>query len=478
MHKVPVTTHSHKSYSSYLSDSINEILEYGIATIYVLASVLFVAGSFMFLPDGDERTGCRLFDVASMLFFVMSLFNAAELGCRPNEQPIEVEDARVGSGARVLSDEAAVKMQIKNIGMEAKMELYVSMAGKWADILERDSSNPRVRCKVEQHTIWLPVKMLTRSRPWPKGREILEQILYVLGSFIFTCGTIIWDPDLESFFSDEAGGWHSRSWWLAVADGLFMAGSLMFALAAYINALGIYESHFNTVLRRYALAIATCYEFGGFCFIAGTMGFAPYELVGCNSKMVALGAVCYIIGSVLYLVGSALSLGKCIAQNQMAREHVEKIVLLQKWTRRQVEQKRRQEGELPEQKDLAKTKEIAANIQRRFAERRMHKVSEQVKSTLRNLVAELREKQQSSDSEDFNDEVSHKIASRVLETLVEEDEDLHNDLQRMTSDWGKLQPLFAQDEEPEDEVETVGIWPLLSRAFDRVVTSVVGDKDK
>mmetsp|Transcript_69696 Transcript_69696/g.123370 ORF Transcript_69696/g.123370 Transcript_69696/m.123370 type:complete len:474 (-) Transcript_69696:68-1489(-) len=473
MHKVTVTTHAHKSYSSYLSEATNEKLEYGIATIYLLASVLFVVGSFHFLPDGDEKMGCRLFDVASIFFFVMSLFNAAELGCRPSEQPIEVEDARVGSGARVLSDEAAVSRQIKASGLEAKMELYVSMAGKWADILEQDASNPRVRCKVEQHTLWLPVKMLTRSRPWPKGREILEQSLYVLGSFIFTCGTIIWDPDLEFFFS-SAYTPHSRSWWLAVADGLFMAGSLMFALAAYINALGIYESHFNTVLRRYALAIATCYEFGGFCFIAGTMGFAPYELVGCNSKMIALGAVCYIIGSFLYLIGSALSLFKCIVQNQMAREHVEKIIMLQKWTRRKVEQKRRQEEELPDQKYFAKTKQIAASIQRRFAERRMERVSEQVKSTLRNLVAELREKQQSSDSEDLNDEVSQKIASRVLETLVEEDEDLHSDLQRMTSDWGKLQPLFAEDEEPEDEIETFGFWPLLNRALNRAV----GDKDK
>merc|ERR550514_1709758 len=83
-----------------------------------------------------------------------------------------------------------------------------------------------------------------------KRRDIFEQAMYFSGSIVFMIGTIIWDPDLLKLLVTLGG---TELEWKAAGCSIFMIGSFMFCLAAYFNALNLYESHL--LFLNYAITI-------------------------------------------------------------------------------------------------------------------------------------------------------------------------------------------------------------------------------
>lgn len=267
-----IVSHDVKAYSSCVTPAFQEALEYFSETIYVGASSLFVVGSLYFWPSWHAtQIGCWLYDVGSILFALMSLLYSLEMLCRPDELPVEAKyDVREGKHLRVLSDGGIVAESLKDMLVPVE-----AVTGETVLILQKNDERSMARCMLKNKTYWLPYAIFTESKAKKPGRrELLEQALYVVGSMTFMAGTIIWDPSFKDVFN-EAMTNHDSDWWKALADILFMIGSAIFALAAYVNGLTIFETHSSTTLRRYALAITTSYEFGGFCFIAGNMCFIP-----------------------------------------------------------------------------------------------------------------------------------------------------------------------------------------------------------
>eukprot|EP00928_Gymnodinium_smaydae_P032615 TRINITY_DN23571_c0_g4_i1.p1 TRINITY_DN23571_c0_g4~~TRINITY_DN23571_c0_g4_i1.p1 ORF type:complete len:149 (-),score=28.82 TRINITY_DN23571_c0_g4_i1:161-607(-) len=90
--------------------------------------------------------------------------------------------------------------------------------------------------------------------------------------------------------------------------GLFIVGSMMFAAAAFTNALN--QRKYNDDASRLLTAVTSLYFAGSTLFIMGSIAFLPD--LGCNEKMVSIGAWLFIVGSVFFTLGSVLSLCRTI----------------------------------------------------------------------------------------------------------------------------------------------------------------------
>jgi hypothetical protein len=149
-----------------------------------------------------------------------------------------------------------------------------------------------------------------RSKSW-NSFEVCENALYLLGSIVFVAGTVLyWPPE-----GHIAGmNWLVRSFSLGVyfnlftpefeGTMLFIFGSVLFSLAAFVN--GLDQRAFNTVANQMLIATTSLYMGGSLLFVMGSVAFLPD--LGCNERMFALGAWCYVVGSLLYLLGSFVSL--------------------------------------------------------------------------------------------------------------------------------------------------------------------------
>ena len=139
--------------------SREEAFELVLESTFILASAMFVIGSFYVFPQDDEHVGrvynhfgCRLYEYGSFLFMILSTYTFGE-------------------------------------------GLYL-----------RSTGARKVRRK-----------------------EIAEQFLYFLGSFIFLIGTLIWDQDSDGlWWVNKFGG--PIIAWNKVGIALFGFGSFLFAL--------------------------------------------------------------------------------------------------------------------------------------------------------------------------------------------------------------------------------------------------------
>lgn len=149
-----------------------------------------------------------------------------------------------------------------------------------------------------------------------KGRtmfEVWENAMYLIGCTIFFVGTILYLPDTEDKCKDfEKGTAQCKGLAQQVniyddeylGSVLFGVGSVVFALAAYINAMGQrqYESWTHNMLS----IITTNYLVASILFAMGSMSFMPN--MGCDEHMLTIGAWLFIVGSVMFLVGAVLSM--------------------------------------------------------------------------------------------------------------------------------------------------------------------------
>lgn len=144
--------------------------------------------------------------------------------------------------------------------------------------------------------------------------ETAENAFYLLGSWLFLVGTFLYWPaeahykyvegvkDLSlgqifNLFEPEFEG-----------TILFIVGSVLFAFAAFFNALN--QRSFDTWAARLMTATTSLYMGGSLLFGMGSVAFLPH--LGCNEQMLKIGAWAFIVGSLLYLIGGCLSLWRTV----------------------------------------------------------------------------------------------------------------------------------------------------------------------
>lgn len=155
-------------------------------------------------------------------------------------------------------------------------------------------------------------------------RELLEQLLYCVGSFVFLVGTFLFDPPFVKVLSSSSGRPEGQIEDAAAA--LFMLGSFMFSLGSYVNALSIFEA--PRFFRKHLITVTTCYQFGGLFFIAGTMGYVhSFEP---NVAMRWFATWMYMVGCFCYVAGSFLSFVRLVASRQVKWERMTKRLKLRR----------------------------------------------------------------------------------------------------------------------------------------------------
>lgn len=144
--------------------------------------------------------------------------------------------------------------------------------------------------------------------------EFYENALYLIGSWIFFVGTVFYWPEEAhhhvvrsiqqcslaqyfNLFSPEFEG-----------TLLFIAGSILFAMAAFTNALNQRTS--DDIASRLLTMVTSLYMLGSILFVGGSVAFLPD--LGCNLRMMTIGAWAFIIGSTLFLIGAIVSLIRTI----------------------------------------------------------------------------------------------------------------------------------------------------------------------
>merc|ERR1719326_2517413 len=80
---------------------------------------------------------------------------------------------------------------------------------------------------------------------------------------------------------------------------LFIVGSVLFAMAAFTNALN--QRKFDDSTATMLTATTSLYMLGSVLFVGGSVAFLPH--MGCNDQMMAIGAWAFIFGSLLFLIG-------------------------------------------------------------------------------------------------------------------------------------------------------------------------------
>lgn len=423
VHLVTSVVERHKSVLGECCPHLDHVITYTVEVLYIVASAMFVVGSALFWPGlGTLQLGCRLFDVASLMFVILSLVAGAQLlqtRHRKKKENVVLDQQIAEKGAMITEGEKDAKQRLANLTkakerlLQKRDDLYdlrasnlMSLRGLEEHLFQThddeaiDSEwlgnfSTTLRKRVEARTQLLKdedevlrdwelmnedKEKLRADRAYNKRmredlwklkqaraynpvttKDIFEQTLYVLGSAIFMAGTIIWDPAFHKV---------DKVWWLSFADILFMVGSMMFAFAAFINAVSLSteaQSMHHKVFQKYGMYIAASYQFGACLFIGGTMSFVPG--MGCNEDMEALGCQLYIAGSVFYVVGTSLSLCRTAVIDFRAQEHEGKVTAIQSWW---------------------KTHGFKRELRKKQQQKIVGKVSDSVKHKLMGLLAKKR----------------------------------------------------------------------------------------
>jgi len=144
--------------------------------------------------------------------------------------------------------------------------------------------------------------------------ECYENALYLLGSWVFLIGTVLYWPekahhDSAEYLKSMAFGVYFNLF-SPEFEGtiLFIIGSLFFAMAAFINGLNLRA--FDSWGQKMLTASTSLYMAGSLLFVMGSVAFLPD--LGCNEQMLTIGAICYIVGSVMFTAGGVISLIRTI----------------------------------------------------------------------------------------------------------------------------------------------------------------------
>lgn len=142
--------------------------------------------------------------------------------------------------------------------------------------------------------------------------ECLENALYMLASWIFAWGTVLYWPaeahheEIEAMQECSLGQYYNMFSPEFEGTLLFIAGSLMFAFAAFTNALN--QRRFEETPSKMLTATTSLYMCGSLLFVMGSVAFLPD--MGCKEAMIKIGAWCFIIGSIFFVIGGCISLAR------------------------------------------------------------------------------------------------------------------------------------------------------------------------
>jgi len=181
-----------------------------------------------------------------------------------------------------------------------------------------------------------------RENGW-RNYEACENFLYLVGSLIFLAGTILYWPEHAEYTNMEWVKAYSFGVYFNLftpefeATLLFIIGSLLFAMAAFVNGVssGIRQSnrseednqqgnqetgsrndrgweHISETFAGLLHATTSLYFAGSLLFVVGSVAFLPDY--GFTEQMAAFGAWCYIIGSALFVFGGSVSLARVFRQ--------------------------------------------------------------------------------------------------------------------------------------------------------------------
>eukprot|EP00747_Dinoflagellata_sp_TGD_P064444 gnl/TRDRNA2_/TRDRNA2_153908_c0_seq1.p1 gnl/TRDRNA2_/TRDRNA2_153908_c0~~gnl/TRDRNA2_/TRDRNA2_153908_c0_seq1.p1 ORF type:complete len:266 (+),score=50.02 gnl/TRDRNA2_/TRDRNA2_153908_c0_seq1:137-934(+) len=143
--------------------------------------------------------------------------------------------------------------------------------------------------------------------------ESMENAHYLFGSFVFLAGTILYWPEearhrhIEWMKTFSLGYYFGL--WRAEFEGaiLFIVGSVLFAMAAFVN--GLNHNHpWDNASSKMMTASTSLYMVGGVLFAMGSVAFLPD--LGCNHQMEMIGAVMFIVGSIVYTFGGLINVAR------------------------------------------------------------------------------------------------------------------------------------------------------------------------
>jgi len=259
---------------------------------YLAISVTFLIGSVLFLPCFG-RTG-------------------VDLGC----------DLYIGGSAiqAILGASDLFGDFLKACGVgEAKAN-----SPKGAD--STDGQSPSKSCRrvtISQATVGnLPGQVAVAEEIAAEDfdHSIVEKILYLTASLVFTLGTIYFQHPRQTGHLISKSEEEVLYW----AIGLFILGSVNFILAAFLNALSLSTTHLT--FTKWAVVTCSVYELGGILFTIGSVCFMPNQ--GCGELMEVIGAWCFILGSLCYIIGGIVEFMKLVAllflkrQEEIAAERI------------------------------------------------------------------------------------------------------------------------------------------------------------
>lgn len=141
--------------------------------------------------------------------------------------------------------------------------------------------------------------------------EIWENAMYLAGSLLYLVGSVLYLParvdiiemSMMSISLSQVcalSNVKDRQYYGTV---LFIAGSFLFVLAAFVNALNPRRS--DETSSRLVTGTTSCYMIGSLLFAVGSVAFLPK--FGCSPDLLDLGAWCFIWGSTFFLLGDMLS---------------------------------------------------------------------------------------------------------------------------------------------------------------------------
>lgn len=144
--------------------------------------------------------------------------------------------------------------------------------------------------------------------------EVYENLAYLVGSFQFFLGTVLYWPskadrihwllDMDNLKDLSLGAYFNLMSPEFEGTLFFIAGSVLFVLAAFMNS--VTHSHSHTTESKLLTATTTLFMAGSVLFVMGSVGMMPD--LGCGEGMYDIGAGCYVFGSLFFLAGSLVSL--------------------------------------------------------------------------------------------------------------------------------------------------------------------------
>lgn len=155
----------------------------------------------------------------------------------------------------------------------------------------------------------------SRKHGW-ESIEVYENLAYLVGSLVFFLGTILYWPskadrihwllDFDNLKDLSIGSYFNLMSPEFEGTLLFIAGSVLFVFAAFMNGLN-HNNHLTTE-GKMLTATTTLFMGGSVLFVMGSVGMLPD--LGCGEAMYDIGAGCYVLGSLFFLAGSVVSLAR------------------------------------------------------------------------------------------------------------------------------------------------------------------------